>query len=290
MVELAWEPGWAPVALGSLIRLCATLRQNTRDWMRVRHLLRSHPTMRRLMREDPTVFHAWRSTAVRLDLLMGHPAAAPLLADASRAGQDLFAVTRVLPWANALRHRHALLARMVDAVAADVPDASILTLGAGHLREAAEVTRLSRIGRWVVLEEEVEQRRALRDSLPPGLPLQALRCSLRGFAKRSYRQGCFDLICIPRPPLFWTPSATAELVGAAFRVLKPSGRLLLCAAGAPVPEAAWMDTYLERTPRWTTPREMEALLAMVPPEDCASRQVFPSIDGHIMHVILRRQG
>lgn len=289
MVELAWEPGWAPAALGALIRLCAAMRQNTQDWMRVRHLLRSHPTMRRLMREDPLVFHTSRPLAVRLDLLLGHPAAQPLLDDTSRAGRDLFAVTRTLPWANALRDRHALLARMVDAVAADVPDASILTLGAGHLREAGEVTRLGRIGRWVVLEEDPEQRQALRQGLPQGLSLQMLRCSLRSFARRSYGRGCFDLICIPRPPLFWTPSATAELVGAAFRVLRPGGRLLLCAPGAPVPEAAWIDAYLERTPRWTTQREMESLLAMVEPEECASRQVFPSVDGHMMQAILRRR-
>jgi SAM-dependent methyltransferase len=290
LVELAWEPGWAPVALGGLMRLCATLRQNTQDWMRVRHLLRSHPTMRRLMQEDPWVFHAARPTAVRLDLLLGHPAAAPLLADASRAGRDLFAVTSALPWANALRNRKALLTRMVDAVAADVAGASILTLDAGHLREAAEVTGLGSLSRWVVLEEDAEHRQVMRQGLPPGLSLQMLRCSLRSFARRSCRRGRFDLICIPRPPLFWPPSATAELVSAAFEVLKPGGRLLLCAPGAPVPEAAWMDAYLERTPRWTTPREMEALLAEVDPEACASRQVFPSLDGHMMHAILRRRG
>jgi len=290
LVELAWEPGWAPVALGALIRLCATLRQNAHDWLRLRHLLRSHPTMHRLMLEDPTVFHAARPSAVRLDLILGHPAAAPLLADTSRAGRDLFAITSTLPWANALRNRNAMLGRMVDAVVADVPGAGILTLGAGHLREVAEVTQLPRLGRWVVLEEDLEQRQMLRQGVPPSLPLQVLRCSLRGFARRSCRSGRFDLICIPRPPLFWSPSATAELVASAFDVLKPGGRLLLCAAGAPVPEAAWMDAYLERTPRWTTPREMEALLAGVDPEACASRQVFPSLDGHMMHAILRRRG
>jgi hypothetical protein len=290
LVELAWEPGWAPLAVGDLIRLCASLRQNTRDWLHIRHLLRSHPTMRRLMREDPLVFHAAQPNAVRLDLLLDHPAAAPLLADTSRAGRDLFAVTRALPWCSAHRDRHAMMVRMVDAVAAEIPGASILTLGASHLREAADVTQLGRLGRWVVLEEDAERRQALRQGLPPGVPLQMLRCSLRGFTRNAARKGCFDLIYLPKAPLFWPAPATAALVGAAFEVLKPGGRLLLCAPGAPVPEAAWIDTYLEQTPRWTMPRDMEAMLTAVDPAACASRQIFPSVDGHVMYGILRRRG
>lgn len=290
LVELAWEPGWAPLGLGGLIRLCASLRQNTRDWMRIRHLLRSHPTMRRLMREDPLVFHASQPGAVRLDLLLGHPAAAPLLADTSRAGRDLFAVTRALPWCNAHRDRHAMMARMVDAVAAEIPGASILTLGAGHLREAADVTRLGRLSRWVVLEEDAERRQALRQGLPPGVPLQVLRCSLRAFTRHPARKGRFDLIYLPKAPLFWSAPETAALIAAAFGVLKPGGRLLLCSPGTPVPESAWIDTYMERTPRWAMQRDMEEMLKAVDPTACASRQIFPSVDGHVMYAILRRQG
>jgi SAM-dependent methyltransferase len=289
LVGLAWEPGWAPAAAGALIRLCAALRQDSENWVQARHLLRNHPMMRRLMREDPMVFYAAEHTAVRLDLLLDHPAAAPLLAGTSRAGLDLLATTRSLSWSNALRARKALMARMVDAVLAEIPGAEILTLAAGHLREATEVTGLARLGRWAVLEEDPERRRSLREGLPAGLPLQTLRCSLRSFSRQSCRRGCFDLIYLPKPPASWSAAATTELVGAAFQVLKPGGRLLVSMPGTPVPEAAWMEAFLDYAPRWTTTREMEEMLAGVDPAACASRQVFPSIDGHMVQAILRRR-
>ncbi|MBO1074825.1 hypothetical protein [Roseomonas marmotae] len=287
LVDLAWEPGWAPMALGELIRLCAGLRREAQDWVEVRDLLRSHP-MHRLMREDPLVHHADKPAAAWLDLLLGHEAVEPLLEGTSRAGLDLFAVTRALPWMQALRNRTALLTRMADAVATEIRGAEILTLGAGHLREAAAVTNLHRIARWTVLENHTASRRVLYRDQPRELALRTLRCSLRGFARRPYREGCFDLICLPDLPLDWEPAAVQNLVWSAFQVLKPGGRLLLCAPGRPAPEAAWMEIYLNRKPECITARRMEGLLAEIEPGRCASRQVFPSIDGQMMHAILRR--
>jgi SAM-dependent methyltransferase len=290
LVELAWEPGWAPMAAGELIRLCAALQQDNPDWLQAQQLLREHPGMQRLMQEDPLVFHAAQPAAVRLDLVLGHAAAEPLMAGTSRAGRDLFAVSSTLPWSNALRAHTSLLARMVDAVAAESPGAAVLTLGAGHLREAAHVTALHRLSRWVVLEEDVARRHELRRSMPSGVTLQSLGCSLRGFVRHPYRRGCFDLICLPKRLATWSYTEMAALVGAAFEVLKPGGRLIFCAAGAPVPEAAWMDVFMGRSPRWTQARDMEEMLAAIDPAACSLRQISSSVDGHIRHAILRRRG
>jgi SAM-dependent methyltransferase len=289
LVDLAWEPGWAPLAMAQVIQLCATLQQDAEQWVQAREVLLNH-RVGRLMQEDPLVHYACKPKAVWLDLLLDHTAAAPLLVGTSRAGLDLFAVTKTLPWASALRNRTAFLARMVDAVAADISGATILTLGAGHLREAGAVANLQRIANWTVLETDPARRQALYESRPRSLALRTLRCSLRGFAQRPFRRGCFDLICLPELPADWSREALEKLVRSAFMVLKPGGRLVLCAPGRAAPEAAWMEVFLGQSPAWGTVRDMQSVLSAVEPDACALRQAFPSIDGHMIYGILRRQG
>jgi len=291
LVQLAWEPGWAPQAMRQLIALCATLRQQTELWPVARALMRAHP-IHRLMCEDPLVLHATAPGVSRpryLDLVLGHPDAAPLSQGASRAGRELSGINRALPLFNTLRNRTAYLASMVDALAEMQPGAEVLTLRAGHLREAAGVTKLRHVGRWMVLEPDNATRAVLYRGLPAGLSVQTMRGSLRGFGRRPFRRGCFDLVCLPRMPD--CPLAEQqELLDAAFSVLKPGGRLLVCTSGRPVPEDAWIETFLDARIRWMGRRELEALLSVIPAADCASRSVFPSLDGHQLHAILRRRG
>jgi SAM-dependent methyltransferase len=291
LVDLAWEPGWAPLAMQQLIALCGTLREQPERWPQARAMMRGH-AIGRLMREDPLVFHAVTRKVSRpryLDLVLGHPEAAALSQGVSRAGRELFGVNRALPLFNALRNRTAYLGSMVDAVAELQPGAEVLTLRAGHLREAAGVAKLRQVGRWMVLEPDNASRAVLCRGLPAGLSVQTMRGSLRGFGRRPFRRGCFDLVCLPRMPD--CPAAEQkDLLEAAFSVLKPGGRLLVCAAGRPVPEDAWIETFLESHIRWTARRELEALLGVIPPADCANRSLFHSLDGHQLHAILQRRG
>lgn len=291
LVRLAWEPGWALRGVQGLVGLCARLREQGELWPAFRAALRGH-AIHRLMREDPLVFHATApgvSRSLYLDLVLGHGEAAPLRHGASRAGRELHAISAALPWMNALRARTAFIASMVDAVAELQPGAEILTLRAGHLREAAAVVKLRQVGRWAVLEPDPATRAILYRGLPDGLAVQSLRGSLQGFSRRPFRRGSFDLVCLPRlpdGPLPWQQG----LLEAAFAVLKPGGRLLVCSPGRPVPEDAWMDAFLDARLRWTSPREMEAMLGGIPSADCAERAVFSSLDGHLLHALLQRRG
>ncbi len=293
LVNLAWEPGWAPMMLGELVTLCRQLRegQDRQSWNDIRARLRAHD-LNRLLREDPLVFHADKPAAVVQDLLVGHPDAAPLMRATTRAGMDLFAASRRFGWMGALAGRNEFLARMVDAVALDREHVEILTLGAGHLREAALVNTLPRLRRWVAVEPDDERRRVLRAGLPRGTTFQLPRCSLRGFARQPLGRGRFDLIAIPSLPEGegWSMPALAALVASAFSVLKPGGRLVLCAPAATPAEAAWMETFLGWMPVWRSMREVETMLANVPAEECAEQRLFTSLDGRMHHAVLRRRG
>ncbi|MCQ4162068.1 hypothetical protein NON00_19320 [Roseomonas sp. GC11] len=292
LVEMAWEPGWAPLVLSRLIALCAALRSPAapQPWAESLARLRAHP-LQRLMLEDPLVRESLlrpgpTPAPIALDLLIQHESVRPLLDHASRAGHDLATATRQIGYAAAWRAQARFLARIVDAVAEREAQAEILTLGAGHLREAGFVSYGRNIARWVMQENDPEALALLRRQAPAGLALRSLRCGLPYFVRRPYLRGCFDLIMVPDLPLLPEP---ARLVDAAFAALKPGGVLLLGSPTAAPPEAAFLEAYLGLTPAWR-PAEALAALAHVPPAaEMARAQVIPSLEGRRHYLRLERR-
>ncbi|MDQ1079916.1 hypothetical protein [Pseudoroseomonas cervicalis] len=293
LVELAWEPGWAPQALARLVALCDELRaaHDAAGWQQALATLRAHP-LQRLMLEEPLVREGLARPGpgpgpATLDLLLEHASVQPVLAQLSRAGRDLAAALRQLGYPAALRAQTRFLARIVDAVAERRPQAEILTLGAGHLREAELVTQGRAITRWVMQDSDGDALTRARREAPPGLPLRALRCGLPYFIRRPYLRGCFDLITLAELP--GCERNAVQLVDAAFAALKPGGSLLLGSAAAPPAEAAWLEAYLGWRPCWRMPEEMERLAAVPPASELAAARVFPSLDGHRLYLRLERR-
>lgn len=296
VVNMAWEPGWAPAALIRLVRLCGELKHSLEPaaWQHARAEMLGHP-LHRLMREDPLVQvaqdMAGRPGLLPLlqDLVLRHETARERVGQASRAGRDLFEATTTLGHFAALRGQTALLARVIDAVLERQPGAEILSLGAGHLREAGMLTQPGKLGRWVAQETDSGVIATMRKGLPAGLPLRGLRCNLSYFARKPYLRGCFDLILLPDLPGCGAGRWLRDLVDSAFAALKPGGLLLLGSAGAAPPEAAWMEAFLGLRPCWRSMEEMEALLAAVPPEEAWRQRVFPGVEDRRLYAMVERR-
>ncbi|WP_181378019.1 hypothetical protein [Teichococcus aestuarii] len=288
LVDMAWEPGWSPAALSRLVRLCDDLKRSLEPavWQMACAEMLVHP-LHRLMLEDPLI-RAAQDLAGRpgllpllQDLLLRHETVRDRLSQASRAGRDLFEATAALGYFSALQGQPAFLARVIEAVLERRPGAEVLSLGAGHLREAAMLAQPGKLGRWVAQETDRGVIATLRRGLPPGLPLRSLRCNLSSFVRKPYLRGCFDLILLPDLPGCGTGSWPKELVDSAFAALKPGGLLLLGSAGPAPPEAAWMEVFLGLRPCWRSLEEMEALLAAVPPAEARRPRVFQGIGGGV---------
>lgn len=295
VVELAWRPGWAPAGLNRLVSLCARLRQclDPAAWREAQAEMRAHP-VRRLMEEDPFIRMALEDggrsgPSPRLrDLLLGHPDSATARMQASRAGQDLFATVQALGYPAALRGQTAFLARVADAMLERRPRAEILTLSAGHLREASLITRTGDLARWVAQDMDGKALGTLRQGLPRNFPLRTLRCGLGYFIRRPYARGCFDLIMMPLLPDHAAPDQLRDLVDSAFAALKPGGHLLLGSAAEAAPEAAWMETFLGWEPHWRTSRQMAELLTQLPVGVAIHRRIFHSTEGRLVYAMVER--
>lgn len=296
VVDAAWHPGWAPAALVRLVQFCGALREGTdsEKWAMLRHSLRQHP-VRRLVMEDPlarlALEHPGDTAGHPLlrDLLLGLGEGPRMLEQASRAGRDLFAVSSQIGLPAGLRGQAAFLASVVEGVLERQPGAEILTLGAGHLREAALVRQRGAIGRWVAQATEQDVLTRMRDSLPSGLPVRSLRCSLGGFVCRPYMRGCFDLILLPLLPDALDANGLRNLADAAFAALKPGGILLIGSPAGPAPEAAWMEAFLHWRPTWRTTQDLLAAFAVLPPAQLTTSRAFSSPEGRLVYAMAERR-
>lgn len=292
VVDLAWEPGWAPLALSRLVTLCARLRDGHDEagWTTAQEVLLAHP-IRRLLHEDPLIRYSFeregRDQPGLLDILLEHPAAE--LGSLSRAGLDLFTATTELSHFAALRAENRYLARVVDAAVEWRKGAELMTLGAGHLREASLVTQRAAILRWVAQEREHQTLVALRQGAPCDLPVRVLRCGVASFIRRPFMRGCFDLILLPRLPDDAPAGQMRNFLDAAFAAVKPGGLLLLGSAAEAPPEAAWMEAFMRLRPQWRTPEEVLDLLSAIPMKSVANRRVFRSPDCRRVYAMLERR-
>lgn len=230
------EPFGAIVVMGEFVAALDRLRRESGPaaWAAVRAGLACHPLAMRL-RQDPLIGRAWCRASGRWtgdpvlgDLLLRHPGAARLIAEASPLGRDLNVASSGLPWPAAARERQRLIARLVDSTAERRHGAEILAVAPGLMREAPQSLAGpdGAIARWVALDEDPSVLAAIDRAMPVpwvqplrGDPLRMLACA--GLSGR------FDLIYQKILDL-WDDAAAEALVRAALALLRPGGRLVVC--------------------------------------------------------------
>ncbi|MFC3126398.1 hypothetical protein ACFOD4_15135 [Pseudoroseomonas globiformis] len=293
-LELAWDPGWAPLALSRLVSVCEMLWRDldADGWRTACGTMLSHP-IQRLLHEDPLCRHCFqtegRDEAGLLDLAFGRVPES--LTPVSRAGQDLMAASSDLGHFAALRHAVRYSARVIDAVAEQKQaSVDVLSLRAGHLQEAWHVTRGDRLARWVAQDARRTVLQTMRLSVPSAIPVRGLHCSLAHFTRRPFLRGCYDLIAMPAVPDELRPKEAADLADAAFAALKPGGLLMLGSAAEAPREAAMLQAFWRLAPRWRTPEEMKAMTAGIPARLVARRRLFRDPEGRRLYSLTTRIG
>jgi hypothetical protein len=291
-LEQAFEPVWAPIVWPALIRLCARLRGSLPpgEWEEVRRQLRAHD-ISLLAGEEPLVRlrREGASEATLLDQAAGHAEAPAGAAAISPAGRDLHAVTMALPFFAAWRERTPLVARMVEAATERSEGAEILTLDAGHLREAEAVTPQRPMGRWLVLESDPLAHPVLRRQRERIRQIKTRVASSPSFLRRPGLFGEFDLIqAVATLPRLADAEARA-LAEQGFAQLKPGGVLLLASPAARLREAAYLDAFLDWRPQGRDEGQMAGLLAGLPEEKLLRRHVFAAPRGGMVYAVAIRR-
>lgn len=220
-------------------------------WRALLPIAQNHPVSEFLL-QDP--FTRWSFEKPRgysgdahlLDFIYGHPSTEVEVAGATAIGKALYDYTKEASSSVAVRERRDLVARQVDRIADERgPNAEILTIAAGHLREAnaSVALREGRLKRWVALDQDpLSVGSVARDFA--GTSIQAIDGSVRGLLTRAYKLGKFDFVYSAGLYDYLSHNVAVKLTQRCLSLLKPNGILLFANFASDIGVDGYMETFM----------------------------------------------
>ncbi|MCA1368339.1 class I SAM-dependent methyltransferase [Bradyrhizobium sp. BRP14] len=248
------EHGREPAAI--IHHLIGTLHEMRRRfdpsvWQALIPIVQNHP-LSHFFHQDP--FTRWSFEKPRgysgdaqlIDFIYGHPSVSKEIANASPLGRALYDYTKDAPSSVAVRERRDLLTRYVDTIAAERgPETEILTIAAGHLREADSSVALKeqRIKRWVALDQDpLSVGLIARDFR--GTCVEAIDGSVRGLLGKGYNLGQFDFIYAAGLYDYLADKVAVKLTKRCLQMLKPNGVFLFANFAQDISDDGYMETFM----------------------------------------------
>jgi hypothetical protein len=218
--------------------------------------------------EDPVTAHSvarprgYSGDAALLDLIYAGPVPIAAFADTTARGRRINAVTMTAGVHGARRDCLALLTDYVDLAAIDARPV-VLSLGAGHLREAdgSNALRSGRIARWVAVDQDVEscaeidRRLGRRVETIPRYISAILNGEVRiEMVDVAYAAGLFDELPTP---------IAIKLARRVVAMLRPGGRFLFTNHATGMWDAGFLEAAMDWTLTLRNPAEMARIAESV---------------------------
>ncbi|MHB0954060.1 MAG: class I SAM-dependent methyltransferase [Allorhizobium sp.] len=237
-------------------RAAASLHETRRKfhpsvWQEMIPIAQNHPVSAFFL-QDP--FTRWSFEKPRgysgdahlLDFIYNHENVAEAVANASPLGRALYEYTKEASSSVAVRERRDLLTRHVDDIAEKRgPDTEILTIAAGHLREANRSRALQeqRIKRWIALDQDpLSVGSIMRDF--NGTCVEAVNGSVRGILTKAHRFGQFDFIYAAGLYDYLPENVAVKLTQRCLQMLKPNGVFLFANFAQDIRVDGYMETFM----------------------------------------------
>jgi extracellular factor (EF) 3-hydroxypalmitic acid methyl ester biosynthesis protein len=258
------------------------------QWRSATQLIRRHPVTAAIHLDPLTHrgFHKPRghaADAVMIDFVCrDHMSAEAPNLDA--LGARIWDFTSAMPFARAIRHRRDMIARQIDAVAADRGGAAeVLAIEAGHLREAhfSNAVRDRALRRMVALDHDGHAIAAIERELggrgvtaihTPSYALLGGAPNALGHFDFIYSAGLFD-------GLETQPARRA--IAAMFAMLKPGGKLWIANLTPALPDAAFVEAFMNWWPVYRDEAALDALAVDISAGRTVSRRLFAEPSGNI---------
>jgi SAM-dependent methyltransferase len=266
-------------------------------WQELIPIAQNHPVSEFFL-QDP--FTRWSFQKPRgysgdahlLDFIYGHPSIAEEIANASRLGQALYNSTKDAMSSIAVRERRDLLTGHVDEVAAmRGSETEILTIAAGHLREAngSIALREGRIKRWVALDQDPLSvgsiTRDFKDT-----HVEAIDGSVGGLLARAHKLGRFDFVYAAGLYDYLADNVAVKLTQRCLQLLKPNGILLFANFSPEMSDAGFMETFMNWALLLRSETDMWNIVNASVDRNTVEASVQFGANRNIIYGILRKHG
>ena len=276
-------------AMGTLRRTLRERRSQLpqEEWIRFGEHARRHP-LHRLLLESPFTRRAYEKPrgyagdAGLMDLIYGLP---PAPGDLSPLGGMLYGYEFDSPCFHSVRSRRAVLAREIDAVAAATPDARVLAVASGHLREI-EWSRAARAGavRITALDQDRHSLACIERDYGGLYPLSTIAATIGDALRRSVRIPDVDLAYAAGLYDYLEADLARALTATLFRMLAPGGRLLVANFTPATYDAAFMEAFMDWRLIYRTGEEVRSLADAIDPAEIASIEQFCDENHHVAYM------
>jgi SAM-dependent methyltransferase len=264
------------------------------DWPRYVQSCRRHP-ITRLLHQDPFTHRAfskprgYAGDAELLDFIYGReeqwppPKTTPL-------GRCVFNYTTLAPAAEGVRARRAFVAALIDRAAEEATRPHILSIAAGHFREAqlSAALRRNRLGRCLALDSDEASMREVRRCYGC-YGVETLTASVRKLIAGRQLPGCFDLVYATGLFDYVAQSAARRLVSVMFRMLRAGGRLLVANFLPGIRDVGYMEAFMDWNLVYRTRQEMIDITMEIPQAEIRDIALFAEENQNILFVLVRKK-
>ena len=268
-------------------------RVSNADWLSsMIPAARAHPVSR-FIYQCPLTEHActrprgYPGDAELLDLIYGHAAAQSKVERATATGRAIYDVTVAVSACESVRQRRRVIAAKIDEVCERRPDARVLSVACGHLREAeiSHALRNDRVGRLIAIDQDplslnvVEEYTSRSESR-----IEARRIAVRDLILGRHDLGRFDFVYAVGLYDYLQGSTAARLTRKLFSLLDSGGSLLVTNFLHGIWEAPYMEAYMDWHLIYRDEQEIRRFLSEVPADQLESQIYWPDAAGCIGYV------
>lgn len=280
--QLSCPDSDVPRAIGTLALGLQSFKelQLSEVWESVIESCRDHK-IRALVHQDPLTERAFRQPrgyqgdAELLDMIYARSWNGIVTSPVSQLGERVFSYTVERCAPAAVRYRCGLLASEIDRTCDRISDAHILSVACGHLRELHRCSSLQskRIGRFVGLDQDPLSIAAVNQNFS-NLGVEAVTGSIKLLFGGDLGRQRFDFIYTAGLFDYLGDELAQRLIGRMFRMLRPGGRLLVANFRTGIPDAGYMEAFMDWKLIYRDEEDMRRLCVDIPEEVMCTKRAF----------------
>ena len=268
---------------------------NPKDWAKAVEVCLQHP-LRDLLHQDFFTKRAfakprgYAGDAVLLDYIYGREESWPAPADMSEMGRMIFEYTTASAACEGVRARRGFIAELLDRLVDDLARPHVLSIAAGHLREAALSAAVKRrkLGRFLAVDCDLTSLKEV-DQCYGRFGVQTAAISIRQLLTRRQQLGLFDLVYSTGLFDYLQLPTAQRLAWLMFQMVRPGGRLLVANFLPGIADWGYMESYMNWVLIYRTRLEMMAISAEIPQAQIRDIRVFAEENQNIIFLQITKQ-
>ena len=267
------------------------------EWVEFVGVCMQHP-LKDLLHQDPFTYRAfskprgYAGDAELMDMIYSHEdeGLRRLPAGTTDLGRQIFEFYTLKEAPEGVRARRESIAHLLDDVAEDNHKPHVLSIAAGHLREAlhSSAVKRKRFGRFIALDSDTESLEEVQRSYGK-YNVEIVPATIRQLLSKKLDLGQFDLIYSTGLYDYLQQPIAQRLTSSMFQMLKPRGRLRVANFLPGIPDLGYMESFMDWKLIYRTAPEMVDVAATIPQHEIRDMRIFREDNQNIIFLDITKK-